>query len=104
MLCGTGCLRTPLIAPRETRRKVVSNQVFGKGETVGTIKGFWQHSNGKIYAVENTTFGEIIGGVGPLDPDDLRDLDDYDYKTAIVQWLDRAVADHKLHRINPPGR
>lgn len=71
---------------------------------MGTIKGFWQHQNGKIYAVESTTFGEILGGVGPLDPDDLHDLDDYDYKPAIVQWLARAVAEHELHRINPPER
>jgi len=29
-----------------------------------TIKEFWQHENGKIYAVESTTFGKIIGGDG----------------------------------------
>ena len=68
---------------------------------MNTIKGFWRHKNGKIYAVESDTFGKIIGGVGPLDPDDLRDLDDYDYKPAIVRWLAEAVAQHKLHRINP---
>jgi len=66
-----------------------------------TIKGFWQHENGKIYAVESTTFGKIIGGVGPLNPDDLRDLEDYDYKPAIKEWLEQAVAGHKLHRIEP---
>jgi len=68
---------------------------------MNTIKGFWQHRNGKIYAVESDTFGKIIGGVGPLDPDDLRDLDDYDYKPAIIGWVADAVAKHKLHRINP---
>lgn len=69
---------------------------------MGTVKGFWRHSNGKIYAIESTTFGEIVGGAGPLDPDELRDLDDYDYRPAIVRWLKRAVAEHKLRRINPP--
>jgi len=52
-----------------------------------TIRGFWQHTNGDIYAIESTTFGKIVGGVGPLDHDDLRDLDDYDYKPAIIGFL-----------------
>jgi len=87
--------------PKNSKR-LVSRQGFGKGHIVGTVKGFWRHSNGKIYAIESTTFGEIVGGAGPLDPDELRDLDDYDYRPAIVRWLKRAVAEHKLRRINPP--
>ena len=67
----------------------------------GAVKGFWQHTNGKIYAVESDTLGKILGGVGPLDPDDLHELDQYDYKPAIKGWLEEAVACHKLHRINP---
>jgi hypothetical protein len=65
-----------------------------------TIKGFWQHVNGKIYAVESDTFGKIVGGVGPLDPDDLHDLEEYDYKPAINKWLADAAAQHKLHRVD----
>jgi hypothetical protein len=65
-----------------------------------TIKGFWQHTNGKVYAIESDTFGKIIGGAGPLEPHDLRNLNDYDYKPAIVKWLTDAAAQHKLHRIN----
>ena len=65
-----------------------------------TIKGFWQHANGKIYAIESDTFGKILGGAGPLDLNDLHDLGDYDYKPAIVKWLVDAVARHQLHRIN----
>ena len=64
-----------------------------------TIKGFWQHANGKIYAVESDTFGKILGGVGPLDPDDLHDLEEYDYKPAIIKWLADAIAQHKLRRV-----
>jgi hypothetical protein len=64
-----------------------------------TIKGFWQHVNGKIYAVESDTFGKIVGGVGPLDPDDLHDLEEYDYKPAITKWLADTIAQHKLRRI-----
>jgi hypothetical protein len=67
-----------------------------------TIKGFWRHTNGKIYAVESTTFGQIIAGAGPLDPNSLLELDHYDYKPAIVEWLQKALADKKLRRINPP--
>jgi len=68
---------------------------------VKTTKGYWQHTNGKIYAIESTTFGKIVGGVGPLDADNLQGLDDYDYKRAIIEWLERAVAERKLHRIAP---
>jgi hypothetical protein len=68
---------------------------------MGTVKGFWQHTNGKIYAIKSDTFGKIIGGVGPLDPDALHELDDYDYTPAINGWLAEAVAQRKLHRINP---
>ena len=72
------------------------------GGLMGTIKAFWQHANGKIYAVESTTFGKIIGGAGPLEPDNLLDLDQYEYKSAIVDWLERVAAEKKLRRINPP--
>ncbi|MBN2182065.1 MAG: hypothetical protein JW715_09125 [Sedimentisphaerales bacterium] len=68
---------------------------------MNTIKGFWQHENGKIYAVESDTFGKILGAVGPLEPDDLHGLEDYDYKPAIVDWITDALAQRKLHRVNP---
>jgi len=68
------------------------------------VRGFWQHPSGKIYAVESDTFGNIIGGVGPLEPGDLHDLDDYDYKPAITGWVADAVARRTLHRIDPPLR
>ena len=66
-----------------------------------TIRGFWRHTNGKIYAVECDTFGRIVGGVGPLDPHDLHDLDHYDYKPAIVSWLTDAITQGKLRRLSP---
>jgi hypothetical protein len=34
-----------------------------------------------------------------LDPDNLGDLEDYDYGPAIVDWVKKALAEHKLHRI-----
>ena len=67
---------------------------------MGTIKGFWRHANGRIYAVESDTFGKILGGAGPLDPNHLHELQDYKYGPAITKWLVEAVAQHKLHRIN----
>ncbi len=69
-----------------------------------TIRGFWQHTNGAIYAVECDTFGQITGGVGPLDPNDLQDLDRYVYKPAITGWLAEAVAERKLRRIAAASR
>ena len=69
---------------------------------MATIRGFWQHENGKVYAVESTTFGEITGGAGPLTPAELGDLDACDYKPAIVDWLKTAMSQGKLRRINPP--
>ncbi|MHC4193577.1 MAG: hypothetical protein ACYS8I_14015 [Planctomycetota bacterium] len=66
-----------------------------------TIKGFWQHRNGDVYAVESTTFGKIVGADGPLDPDNLQGLENYDYKPAITKWLEEAIAKNRLRRINP---
>jgi hypothetical protein len=65
-----------------------------------TIKGFWLHKNGKIYAIESDTFGNIIGGIGPLDPDNVHGLERYDYRPAINDWLKEAVAQKQLRRVN----
>jgi hypothetical protein len=74
---------------------------YCQGGSMNTVKGFWQHTNGKVYAVESDTFGKIVGGAGPLAPNNLWDLDDYDYTSAIVDWLQEAIARHNLHRFNP---
>ena len=65
------------------------------------MKSIWQHENGKAYAVRSNTFGKITGAAGPLDPDDLHDLDSYEYGPAIVQWVERAIAARQLCRVNP---
>ena len=64
------------------------------------MRTFWQHGNGKVYAVESDTFGRVTGGAGPLDPDDLHDLDQYQYGPAVVQWVTQAIAERKLHKID----
>ena len=65
------------------------------------VKGFWQHENGKVYAVESDSFGKIIGGAGPLDRQSLANLESYHYGTAIVDWLVKAFADGKMRGVNP---
>lgn len=67
------------------------------------MKSFWQHENGKLYAVRSNTFGAVTGAAGPLDPDALGDLDSYEYGPAIVRWVQRAIADRTLRRVNPTG-
>jgi hypothetical protein len=67
---------------------------------MNTIKGFWQHKNGKIYAIQSDTFGNITGAAGPLDPDDLRPLSEYEYKHAIVDWITDSLNKKKLRRID----
>jgi hypothetical protein len=64
------------------------------------MKSFWQHENGKVYAVRSNTFGKVTGAAGPLDPDDLQSLDAYDYGPAIVQWVERAIAGRTLRRVS----
>jgi hypothetical protein len=71
---------------------------LGKGQSMQVIKGFWQHDNGKVYAIKSTAMGEILGATGPIDPDDVGDLENYDYKPAIVDWVKKALAEKKLHR------
>lgn len=66
------------------------------------MKDFWQHTNGKIYAVRSDSFGRITGAAGPLDECDLRGLDDYEYKAAIVDWITQAMVEKQLHRMSVP--
>jgi hypothetical protein len=69
---------------------------------MGGIKGFWKHvENGSIYAIENTPFGEVLGAAGPLDPNNLQELDEYHYSQKIMFWLKEALAQNKLRRFNP---
>lgn len=67
------------------------------------MRTFWQHNNGKIYVVESDSFGTITGAAGPLDPVDLGDPTDYACSPGILAWLKRAIAEHKIRRINPSG-
>jgi len=68
------------------------------------MKTFWQHANGKVYAVESDTFGRIIGAAGPFEIDELRDPNEYTYQCGLAGWLNRAMTQHTLHRINPALR
>ncbi|MHC4758124.1 MAG: hypothetical protein ACYTE8_05680 [Planctomycetota bacterium] len=67
---------------------------------MSTTKDFWQdEKSGKIYAIESTTFGEIVGAAGPFEEHELKDLQDYDYKPAIVDFLKQALEEKRLRRI-----
>jgi len=72
---------------------------------MASVKGFWRDkATGRIYAMESTPFGKILGAAGPLDENNLCDLADYDYKPGIVNWLEDAIAENRLHRINPANQ
>jgi hypothetical protein len=65
------------------------------------MKTLWQHANGTLYAVEHDSFGHIIGAAGPLDPWDLRDLDEYRYRPGVITFVRHAIRRHELQRVNP---
>jgi hypothetical protein len=65
------------------------------------MKTLWQHENGQLYAVDHDSFGHIIGAVGPLEPEDVRDLTEYRYGRGIVHWIEQAIQRNMLRRINP---
>ncbi len=64
------------------------------------MKDFWQHDNGKVYAVRSDSFGRITGAAGPFDPDNLGSLEDFHYGPGIVEWVKNAIAERKLRRIH----
>lgn len=69
---------------------------------MSSTKGFWKHiENGRIYAIECTPFGRIIGACGPLDPYNLPDLEELDYGKDILIWVETTMTEGKLHRFNP---
>ena len=67
-----------------------------------TVKGFWLHTTtGDIYAVESTSFGQVIGGVGPLKANELIDLELYDYKQDIKEFLQEAFDKNRMRKFEP---
>lgn len=65
------------------------------------MKTFWQHRNGKMYAVRHDCFGHIIGVAGPLDWDDLQDGDGYRYEQGLAEWAEGEIRRHAMHRMQP---
>ena len=69
---------------------------------MSSTKGFWKHTeNSRIYAIECTTFGQIVGACGPLDLDNLPDLETCEYSKDILIWVETTMSEGKLHRFNP---
>ena len=68
---------------------------------MSATKGFWKHiENGHIYAIECTPFGQIIGACGPLNPDNLPDLETCEFGMDILIWVETTMNEGKLHRFN----
>ncbi|MDH4202865.1 MAG: hypothetical protein OEV87_08215 [Phycisphaerae bacterium] len=69
---------------------------------MNTTKDFWKHiENGRIYAIKCSCFGEILGACGPLDPDNLPDLDAVEWGKDTLIWVETTMAENKLRRFNP---
>lgn len=67
-----------------------------------SIKGFWKHvDNGRIYAIESTLYGDILGAAGPFDPDHLPDVESLDYGKDILIWIETTIGEGRLRRFNP---
>jgi len=69
---------------------------------MNATKDFWKHvENGRIYAIKCSCFGQILAACGPLNPDNLPDLDDVNYGKDILIWIETTMAEGKLRRFNP---
>jgi hypothetical protein len=65
------------------------------------MKTFWQHRNGKLYAMQHDTFGHVTGVAGPLEWDDLQDGQEYRYELGLVEWAQTEIRRHAMHRMHP---
>jgi len=65
------------------------------------MKTFWQHRNGKLYAIRHDTFGHVVGVAGPLEWEDLHDSGEYEYDSDLVQWAEDEIRRHAMHRMQP---
>jgi hypothetical protein len=65
------------------------------------MKTLWQHANGTLYAVEHDSLGHITGAAGPLDPWDLRDLDEYRYGPGVINFVRYAIRRRVMRRVDP---
>lgn len=65
------------------------------------MKTFWQHRNGKLYALKHDAFGHIVGVAGPVDWEDLPDAGDPRYDAYQVEWAETEIRRHAMHRMQP---
>jgi hypothetical protein len=80
--------------------RVCSN--FVTGGNVITVKGFWRHiATGDIYAVESTSFGQVMGGVGPMAANELIKLETYEYKQDVKEFLQEAIDKGRMRKFEP---
>jgi hypothetical protein len=65
------------------------------------MKTFWQHRNGKLYALRHDTFGHVVGVAGPLEWEDLQDPGEYRYESELAEWAETEIRRHAMHRMQP---
>ena len=69
---------------------------------MNATKDYWKHvENGRIYAIKCSCFGKILGACGPLDADHLPELDDLEFGSDILIWIESTMTEGKLRRFNP---
>lgn len=67
-----------------------------------TVKGFWRHiATDDIYAIECTSFGQVVGGVGPMAANELIALEAYEYKQDIKEFLQEAIDKNRMRKFEP---
>jgi hypothetical protein len=65
------------------------------------MKTFWQHRNGKLYALKHDTFGHIIGVWGPFDGEDACAENDDLCGAELAVWAEDEIRHHAMHRLQP---
>lgn len=65
-------------------------------------KEYWKHlDTGRVYIIESTLFGEIIGSCGPFEADELPALDACECGPDQLIWIETTIGEGKLRRFNP---
>ncbi len=65
------------------------------------MKTFWQHRNGRLYALRHDPFGHIMGVAGPLEWEDFHEAGDYQYDAKLIEWAEGEIRRHAMHRMQP---
>jgi hypothetical protein len=65
-------------------------------------KEYWKHlDTGRVYVIESTLYGQMIGSCGPFDADNLPPLETCRCGKDQMIWIETTMDEGKLRRINP---